>query len=377
LQHLLDPNYEPFQKTTKLPPLPAYGADPYSGRAPVDLSQPQTVQPQNQWANPSTTENPPSNGPDVNSAGTNPPMAQAPGLPVEGRTDIVQAQVADLPAGKTAYSSSRTRKPAGKTNYMGTMHVPAADRNIRAPRPAEPVGGSANLQQPFASVSQGRLTRTLSLQPANEPAPLSFRSTGNSLASHATKGLIFIPMPVLAEQKEKDPVFFRHVSYHSQDAQNSANSPKYSGQVKLPPSEENVDTTDPDQSQPQTPSRKPKGTQASQTAPPLARLRISSQPMGSVCRADRRSTDPGFGGESPCPGQCGGQADSHSERAAVGLHPLRHGAVHAVGTGSSYRSLFCSEEADAGADAAPTAVSTSDDLHSMSRTGRRTCSEKG
>jgi tetratricopeptide (TPR) repeat protein len=282
LQHLLDPNYEPFQKTTKLPPLPAYGADPYSGRAPVDLSQPQTVQPQNQWANPSTTENPPSNGPDVNSAGTNPPMAQAPGLPVEGRTDIVQAQVADLPAGKTAYSSSRTRKPAGKTNYMGTMHVPAADRNIRAPRPAEPVGGSANLQQPFASVSQGRLTRTLSLQPANEPAPLSFRSTGNSLASHATKGLIFIPMPVLAEQKEKDPVFFRHVSYHSQDAQNSANSPKYSGQVKLPPSEENVDTTDPDQSQPQTPSRKPKGTQASQTAPPLARLRISSQPMGDL-----------------------------------------------------------------------------------------------
>ena len=35
LQHLLDPNYEPFQKTTKLPPLPAYGPDPYSGPAPV------------------------------------------------------------------------------------------------------------------------------------------------------------------------------------------------------------------------------------------------------------------------------------------------------------------------------------------------------
>ena len=35
LQHLLDPNYEPFQKTTKLPPLPAYGPDPYSGPAPA------------------------------------------------------------------------------------------------------------------------------------------------------------------------------------------------------------------------------------------------------------------------------------------------------------------------------------------------------
>ena len=37
LQHLLDPDYEPFAKTTRLPPLPAYGPDPYerlsSGRA--------------------------------------------------------------------------------------------------------------------------------------------------------------------------------------------------------------------------------------------------------------------------------------------------------------------------------------------------------
>jgi hypothetical protein len=35
LQHLLDPDYEPFPKTTKLPPLPSYGPDPYSAPAPV------------------------------------------------------------------------------------------------------------------------------------------------------------------------------------------------------------------------------------------------------------------------------------------------------------------------------------------------------
>ncbi|HVN94589.1 MAG TPA: cellulose synthase subunit BcsC-related outer membrane protein [Terracidiphilus sp.] len=35
LQHLLDPDYTPFDKTTKLPPLPAYGTDPYDGGAPV------------------------------------------------------------------------------------------------------------------------------------------------------------------------------------------------------------------------------------------------------------------------------------------------------------------------------------------------------
>jgi tetratricopeptide (TPR) repeat protein len=38
LHHLLDPDYEPFAKTTKVPPLPAYGPDPYSGSAPVALT---------------------------------------------------------------------------------------------------------------------------------------------------------------------------------------------------------------------------------------------------------------------------------------------------------------------------------------------------
>ncbi len=45
LQHLLDPDYEPFAKTTKLPPLPAYGPDPYDGGAPVVLPQAQPSQP--------------------------------------------------------------------------------------------------------------------------------------------------------------------------------------------------------------------------------------------------------------------------------------------------------------------------------------------
>jgi cellulose synthase operon protein C len=39
LQRLLDPNNEPFAKTTKLPPLPAYGPDPYQGGVPVTLPQ--------------------------------------------------------------------------------------------------------------------------------------------------------------------------------------------------------------------------------------------------------------------------------------------------------------------------------------------------
>ncbi len=50
LQRLLDPANEPFAKTTKLPPLPAYGPDPMNGKAPV------TPQPATQPAPPATDE---------------------------------------------------------------------------------------------------------------------------------------------------------------------------------------------------------------------------------------------------------------------------------------------------------------------------------
>ena len=45
LQRLLNPDNEPFAKTTKLPPLPAYGPDPYDGGAPVVLPPSQPSQP--------------------------------------------------------------------------------------------------------------------------------------------------------------------------------------------------------------------------------------------------------------------------------------------------------------------------------------------
>jgi len=55
LQRLLNPDYEPFAKTTKLPPLPAYGPDPYEGGAPVVLPQPQPLRPVQQTAPPAAT----------------------------------------------------------------------------------------------------------------------------------------------------------------------------------------------------------------------------------------------------------------------------------------------------------------------------------
>ena len=46
LHRLLDPDYEPFAKTTKLPSAPAYGVDPYEGAAPVTPAHPEPASPQ-------------------------------------------------------------------------------------------------------------------------------------------------------------------------------------------------------------------------------------------------------------------------------------------------------------------------------------------
>ncbi len=63
LQRLLDPDYEPFAKTTKLPPLPAYGPDPYNGGAPVVLPQTMPSQPAPQAPPPGSKDPSPQNQP--------------------------------------------------------------------------------------------------------------------------------------------------------------------------------------------------------------------------------------------------------------------------------------------------------------------------
>ena len=82
LQQLLDPDYEPFSKTTRLPPLPAYGQDPYNGSAPVVLTPkksdpqppPQSSTQDAPWVNAPTRENQP---PDSNPAIVTIPAAKA------------------------------------------------------------------------------------------------------------------------------------------------------------------------------------------------------------------------------------------------------------------------------------------------------------
>jgi len=90
LQRLLNPDDEPFAKTTKLPPLPAYGADPYNGTAPVILSQPQQAPQQTPQNLPTVNTSPTPQGqpwqaPDSNPAVMPIPMgkARSPRVPVD------------------------------------------------------------------------------------------------------------------------------------------------------------------------------------------------------------------------------------------------------------------------------------------------------
>jgi tetratricopeptide (TPR) repeat protein len=138
LQRLLDPNYEPFPKTTKLPPLPSYGPDPYNGSAPVVLTSPQSVsqQGQSQWITAPTTTTIP----------VAPAQRAAPlPLPMPGP----QADSNPIPApastsGTTTYSQASTdvstpsvshkkrRKTTGATTYTGKMNLPPSEGNINS-----------------------------------------------------------------------------------------------------------------------------------------------------------------------------------------------------------------------------------------------------
>jgi tetratricopeptide (TPR) repeat protein len=140
LQALLDPNNEPFPKTTKLPPLPAYGPDPYNGRAPVVLTQPQAAAQQNQLITaPATTEIPmPAVQPTHSTA---PPIP----VPIAGGSDATRPTSPDAneianssptaprhsrAGSKTANSPTHNRTSSGSTIYSGKMNVPPSEENV-------------------------------------------------------------------------------------------------------------------------------------------------------------------------------------------------------------------------------------------------------
>jgi tetratricopeptide (TPR) repeat protein len=156
LQQLLDPNNEPFPKTTKLPPLPAYGPDPYNGRAPVVLTQPQAAVPQGPLITaPATTEIPVpmAQAPDAVSSGST-----ATGSPANGAATASHARQSSRSAATARNQSS------GSQTYSGKMNLPSSEENITDTAP------STRTQTPQAPVFIPAPPPSTTGPPAQQPA---------------------------------------------------------------------------------------------------------------------------------------------------------------------------------------------------------------
>jgi tetratricopeptide (TPR) repeat protein len=191
LQHLLDPDYEPFPRTTKLPPVPAYGPDPYDGSSPDVLTQPQaSSQPM-----PAATER------DSASAG----QVQSPTAP--DSNSVVRAIPAAKPTSPQLFQQqSATRIEIGNTGsgqavFGGLLvrealyHPPLSDGArwerrpgaITALRPA--YGGDNALAS--AQMHQASMGQTRGSGQWNGESVAISANPPHSMASDAWKGLIF------------------------------------------------------------------------------------------------------------------------------------------------------------------------------------------
>ena len=134
LQQLLNPDYvsstQRFPKTVMLPPLPAYGPDPYMGRAPVAIV-PAASAPPMEPSVPATTEIP---VPQADPAAVNNTLGSSP--ETQNSPSASPAASAASPApGKTppahhARRSTHAQQSSGPTSYTGQVHLPPSEEFI-------------------------------------------------------------------------------------------------------------------------------------------------------------------------------------------------------------------------------------------------------
>jgi len=183
LQHLLDPDYEPFAKTTRLPPVPSYGPDPYSGGPPVVVPQ-----------SPSAPQAPPASiaSPDSHDLPL-PPVPHAalehPSAPSSSRSHESGF------AGARLQPCRQTRKNGGTLAPERRFFIPSAQ--TRNKRSGFLVLASVNLARPPARTKSASLRlgspHLTAMQAAAESyaqVPITLNPP-HSLASDTWKGLIF------------------------------------------------------------------------------------------------------------------------------------------------------------------------------------------
>jgi tetratricopeptide (TPR) repeat protein len=133
LQQLLNPENEPFPKTSKLPPLPAYGPDPYNGRPPV-MTQPTAQQQAPMLTAPTTIEIPVESSPATRSM-TTPlpaPTARAPSAPAGSETTAARPPRLGTRAGSTSARSS-----SGQPRSSGKVNLPPSEENVNSTTPSQ------------------------------------------------------------------------------------------------------------------------------------------------------------------------------------------------------------------------------------------------
>src|SRR5580704_1469089 len=180
LQQLLDPNNEPFPKTTKLPPLPAYGPDPYNGRAPVVLTPPQPSAPQDQLITaPTTTEMP---VPPASRSTAPPiavPMARAPDAAPESSPTAGSATSSPANArhthqtSKSANAATTSNHSSSGQTYSGKMNLPLSEENITSTNSAPSTRTEAPVFIPVPQLSTPAPAVQQPAQPADVPVPQS------------------------------------------------------------------------------------------------------------------------------------------------------------------------------------------------------------
>jgi tetratricopeptide (TPR) repeat protein len=149
LARLLNPEDAPFATTAKLPPLPAYGPDPYNGTAPVVLPQTEAV------LQPQTWDNAPQSAP--SSAAIPVPAAANP---------VVRLSEAPSDANReTPAQNAPTVQEAASASFALQPQAQPQIAAAEAPQPTAPVAA------PEKRHKKGKTAERAAIAPPSQPAP--------------------------------------------------------------------------------------------------------------------------------------------------------------------------------------------------------------
>jgi tetratricopeptide (TPR) repeat protein len=188
LQRLLDPSNEPFRKTTKLPPLPAYGVDPYEGSAPVVLTQPQTAP----STVPSTTAPAGWQQQQNYAPSSNPAVNQIPAAQQDNQQLFHEQSATSLAGGDGAQGELHLRPAINYGSGFGRIHPMQRQARVITLEPVDPVvpaGEDPAVEQPGVTLVPV-VQQTTMAQDYGQSVQIQLNPP-HSLASDAWKGLIF------------------------------------------------------------------------------------------------------------------------------------------------------------------------------------------